>query len=240
MVYAITTAVAIFILISLYFIAYLMDRKFMKKINTSSITLMGMLIALIVILTNCIGNSGIFFNTRLMLGNFVLFLSGMMFGPVGGAIVGTLSWLIGLGFIQTFIHASILAMYVLYAMLGSLVFLFKSESKLTYVILVYSFLAIASFLMTFVAFPIAAWATVGGEKTFWQWMLLPKKFVVFPLDVLIEPLLIIPCFEVCLLLLKNNPTVEGKTWATRFGSLDHLFSKKRSKKISSNLQKTTA
>ncbi|SYV96296.1 Uncharacterised protein, partial [Mycoplasma putrefaciens] len=91
MFYGITTGISVLVLIGLIVLAIVLDRNFFKRISTTTITLMAMLVALIVLLTNCIGNSGIL-GARLMLGNFVLFLSGMLLGPVGGAVVGVLSW----------------------------------------------------------------------------------------------------------------------------------------------------
>ncbi|SYV96297.1 Uncharacterised protein, partial [Mycoplasma putrefaciens] len=48
-------------------------------------------------------------------------------------------------------------MYVLYAMLGSFVFLLKPKSRFQFVYTTVVLLFIAMFLMTFIAFPIAQW-----------------------------------------------------------------------------------
>ncbi|AEM68897.1 hypothetical protein [Mycoplasma putrefaciens] len=225
MFYGITTGISVLVLIGLIVLAIVLDRNFFKRISTTTITLMAMLVALIVLLTNCIGNSGIL-GARLMLGNFVLFLSGMLLGPVGGAVVGVLSWIIGLAFIQTYIHTSILAMYVLYAMLGSFVFLLKPKSRFQFVYTTVVLLFIAMFLMTFIAFPIAQWSFTTKNIPFLAVVLFPKKFIVFPIDVVFEIVLVFACFQTALILLKNSPNIESKIWALKKTEGQDLFRKK--------------
>ncbi|QVK00502.1 folate family ECF transporter S component [Mycoplasma mycoides subsp. capri] len=227
MLFFLTNGAAICVIILLFAIAYMMDPKFLKTITTTKITMMAMQVALIVLLTNFLGYSGVF-GARLMLGNFILFLSGMLFGPMGGALVGALSYTAGMVNPGIFIHFSFMAAYMIYAMLGSLVFIKKQKSRLSFMISVFVLLFIASFTLTFISHPIAMLA-IG--KNAYVYVTLVNKFIVFPIDAVIEPILIISTFEVSILVLKRVPNTWNQLWCTRFDSLEFLNKQeKKSKK----------
>ncbi|AJK51637.1 folate family ECF transporter S component [Mycoplasma capricolum subsp. capripneumoniae] len=233
MLFFLTNGVAICVIIFLFVIAYVMDPKFLKTITTIKLTMMAMQVALIVLLTNIIGYSGVF-GARLMFGNFVLFLSGMLFGPMGGALVGALSYTAGMINPNIFIHFSFMAAYMIYAMLGSLVFIRKQKSRLSFMISVFVLLFIASFTLTFISHPVAMLA-IG--KNSYVYVTLIKKFIVFPIDAAIEPILIISTFEVSILVLKRVPNTWNSLWCTRFEGLQFLIKQeKKSKKDQKVLQ----
>ncbi|WFQ94465.1 folate family ECF transporter S component [Mycoplasma feriruminatoris] len=235
MLFFLTNGAAICVIILLFAIAYVMDPKFIKTITTIKITMMAMQVALIVLLTNVIGYSGVF-GARLMFGNFILFLSGMLFGPMGGALVGAISYTAGLVMPNIFIHFSFMAVYMLYAMLGSLVFIKKQKSRVTYTISVVVLLFIASFTLTFISHPIAV-LSIG--KSPYVYATLIKKLIVFPIDAAIEPILIISTFEVSVLILKRVPNSWNNLWCTRFDSLEFLNKQERKSKKDKKERKST-
>jgi ECF transporter S component (folate family) len=91
MVYILSNLIAGALFITFGILAYFIQRKNLKKAyNTLSLTLVGLFCALSVIMTNVVGYSMIF-GFKIMLGNFLIFLIGMLFGPVLGMIAGTVS-----------------------------------------------------------------------------------------------------------------------------------------------------
>jgi ECF transporter S component (folate family) len=80
------------------------------------------------VLTNVVGYSYIF-GVQMMLGNFLIFLTGMMFGPLIGTvsaiITDTIGSLINMGGAY---HAGFMLIKVILGVSGGLVFLFKTNA----------------------------------------------------------------------------------------------------------------
>ncbi|WHQ36957.1 folate family ECF transporter S component [Spiroplasma sp. SV19] len=107
----------------------LLDYKNLKKINILTITVTSLLIALSVILTNLIGYTiPITGGIALALGNFLIFVVGMLFGPFFGVLSGIATDTLGsLVNIQGTYHGGFAFNLAFYGLMGSIVFLFKSE-----------------------------------------------------------------------------------------------------------------
>ncbi len=72
--------------------------KYKLKLSTSDITKMGLFVAISVILSRFLSFKVIFMGIegiRIGFGSLTIVLSGIIFGPVGGVVVGTLSDIIG-------------------------------------------------------------------------------------------------------------------------------------------------
>ncbi|KAF0851833.1 MAG: folate family ECF transporter S component [Spiroplasma poulsonii] len=106
-----------------------LDYKNLKKINILTITITSLLIALSVILTNLIGYTiPITGGIKLALGNFLIFVVGMLFGPFFGVLSGIATDTLGaLVNIQGTYHGGFAFNLVLYGFMGSIVFLSKNE-----------------------------------------------------------------------------------------------------------------
>ncbi|WP_253301001.1 folate family ECF transporter S component [Spiroplasma endosymbiont of Phyllotreta cruciferae] len=113
----------------LFGLGVLLDYKNLKKINILTMTVTSLLIALSVILTNLIGYTiTITGGIRLALGNFLIFVVGMLFGPFFGVMSGIATDTLGaLVNIQGTYHAGFAFNLAFYGFIGSVVFLFKNQ-----------------------------------------------------------------------------------------------------------------
>ncbi|WP_425380209.1 folate family ECF transporter S component [Spiroplasma endosymbiont of Stenodema calcarata] len=107
----------------------LLDYKNIKKINILTITITSLLISLSVILTNIVGYKiPITAGIQLALGNFLIFVIGMLFGPFFGVLSGIATDALGaLVNINGMYHIGFGFNLALYGFMGSIVFLFKTE-----------------------------------------------------------------------------------------------------------------
>ncbi|MFU0251719.1 folate family ECF transporter S component [Spiroplasma sp. Moj] len=199
----------------LFYLGVLLDYKNWKKISILTITIMSLLIALSVILTNIISytipfpfmGGGVI---QLALGNFLIFVIGMLFGPFLGVLSGlatdALGDLINIG--GTY-HSGFSFNLALYGFLGSIVFLFKTDKFwILKTIILY---AIGFALISF-AFNVL-WLYAIGLKQ----VLFPMAFVIkaikFPIQLAIYLPMVISSFTILYKLITSRHNLA--LWCTQ-------------------------
>ncbi|WP_420798239.1 folate family ECF transporter S component [Mycoplasma yeatsii] len=213
-------------IISFFVIGYLLDRHFWRKITIQVISLLGVLIALCIIATNVIGYSKVF-GFKIQLGNFLLFLCGMLLGPLAGPLAGLLSDLTGLLISGGVPHFGFTLIKVMYGFLGAMVFLPKQDKKL------YFILSIAAFMLTSVALHLLvitplSFASYGGATGTKQGLIVAKmiqRAILVPIEWVSYSALVITCFEICWIVLRDNPKIEHQLWCARKGAPKFLSDK---------------
>lgn len=188
---------------------------------------MAFLIALSVLLTNLLSYS--FFVVggmiRLALGNFLLFTTGMIFGPFSGMIAGllsdTLGTLINNGGVYHFGFAFAKA---LFGLSGGLVFLFKNNQWLSFKII--SYFSLNFLVYSFVISPLSV-ASLYNSFTLATLMGI-SKLIRLPIELGIYLPLVFISFNLLSFLLwrVRSRQKKGELWCFRNGK---VMAKKRSK-----------
>lgn len=133
--YIISTIISIIIILILTIISIFIDYKNVKTINILIITLTSLLTTLSVILTNIIGYNIYLINKniKLAIGDYIIFVLGMLFGPLIGILGAIAIDLLGIlvNNIGIF-HLGFILNKILYGFFGSLVFIFK-KNKFWYI-----------------------------------------------------------------------------------------------------------
>ncbi|ATI73018.1 folate family ECF transporter S component [Mesoplasma florum] len=224
MLFWITNIIAMLLIIAMFFIGIFIDKIHAKKFTVKNITLLGLIVALSIILTNVIGYSMVF-GFRIMIGNFMIFFAGMVFGPLGGIMAGFCSDLVGsmINITGTF-HFGFMLSKIFIGFCGSLVFIFKKNNfwfiKMIF-FLIFS-LAITSFLIT----PICLVASGLGSLATINYV---KKIIILPIELLIFIPSLFACLKISSLLLKNEIQQPSKPWFFRHGELKFHIDKKANK-----------
>ncbi|AGM25756.1 hypothetical protein SSYRP_v1c01600 [Spiroplasma syrphidicola EA-1] len=198
-------------------LAVWMDYKNIKQISILAITLTSFLVALSVLLTNLISYSVPFFGfggIRLALGNFLIFVVGMLFGPFLGVLSGIATDLLGSMInIAGSYHGGFTLNLVLYGFVGSLAFLFQAK-KLWYLN------AIIFYTLTFMVISFGL-NTLWLYSIGWNSVVVGSAFIVklikFPIEMLIYIPLALGTFSLLykLITAKNNMLL----WCTKHGEL---------------------
>ncbi|ARU92304.1 hypothetical protein SCLARK_001870 [Spiroplasma clarkii] len=138
MIYLITNIVAAILIVCVFVIALAMEDFTFKKITIRHITVISLFAAVSVILTNLISYSiPIFGNIRLALGDWIIFLLGMIFGPLCGVISAISIDAMGNFIPNAFgFHAGYMLNKVILGFFGALVFFSNSKNRVFLKILV--------------------------------------------------------------------------------------------------------
>ncbi|ATZ20587.1 folate family ECF transporter S component [Mesoplasma coleopterae] len=224
MLFWVTNIIAVLLIFSLFFIGMFIDKIHAKKFTVKNITLLGLIVALSIILTNVIGYSMVF-GFRIMIGNFMIFFAGMVFGPLGGIIAGFCSDLVGsmINITGTF-HFGFMLSKIFIGFCGALVFIFKKNNfwfiKMIFFLILS--LAITSFLIT----PICLVASGLGSLAAINYI---KKVIILPIELLIFIPSIYACLKISSLLLKSEIQQPSRPWFLRHGELKFKISKSAKK-----------
>ncbi|WP_381414853.1 folate family ECF transporter S component [Spiroplasma endosymbiont of Anurida maritima] len=212
MLYIITNILSALTIITLLGVFSLIYRQEIKKISILSITICSVLIALSVILTNFVGYSFIFFGATITiaLGNFILFIIGMLFGPVLGIISAIATDSLGsLIFINGPYHNGFMFNLVLYAILGALTFCYKTQkywalkASIHYIV---SFVLISFFFNTIWIYSI--YENVGFTAATFI-----IKLIKFPISISIYIPITLSSFSLMYFLINNNTSLDF--WSKR-------------------------
>ncbi|AEM68465.1 folate family ECF transporter S component [Mycoplasma putrefaciens] len=225
-------AVAGAIILFLFFVGWFLDRYFWRKITIQVMALLGILIALCVIATNVIGYSRIF-GFQIQLGNFLIFFSGMILGPLAGALVGLLSDLTGLIISGGVPHFGFTLVKVMYGFLGAMVFLTKHNKKMYFIISIFWFMLVSVILHLLVFTPLS-FASYGGNIATKQGLVLAsmlRRLILVPVEWVLYSLLVIACFEVTWIVLKDNAKLSHQLWCSRHGTPKFLFERRQISKV---------
>ncbi|WP_338954875.1 folate family ECF transporter S component [Spiroplasma endosymbiont of Polydrusus cervinus] len=199
----------------LFGIGFLLDYKNLKKINILTITITSLLIALSVILTNLIGYTiPIIGEIKLALGNFLIFVTGMLLGPFFGVLSGIATDTLGaLVNISGMYHGGFAFNLAFYGFLGSMVFLFKSEKlwiMKTIILYIIAFVVISFGLNVLWLYSIG-WNQVILGATF------IAKAIKFPIQMVIYLPMIISSFTILYKLITARHSIT--LWCMQKGDL---------------------
>ncbi|ATZ19032.1 hypothetical protein ESOMN_v1c06500 [Williamsoniiplasma somnilux] len=224
MFYWITNGSAIFVILLLFIGSLAIEKFSFKRFTTKNIALIGLLCAVAVVLTNVVGYSRIF-GFQIMIGNFVIFLTGMAFGPLVGVVIGVVADGVGalINLSGTF-HAGFMLEKVLFGVLGS--FVFFSKSNKWWILKVILFMSLAIIIGLFAINPISLWSS--GFVDGYIYTTFIKHLIMFPIELVVYGLLTISCFRVLWIFLKKMPNREKSAWVARNGDIRFLMKKHES------------
>jgi len=212
MSYIISNLIAALLFVVFGIIAYFIQRKNLKKAyNTLSLTLVGLFCALSVILTNVVGYSMIF-GFKLMLGNFFIFLTGMLFGPMLGIIAGTVSDGVGIliNLSGTF-HFGFLLIKAFIGFCGGLVFWAKSNQH-------YRWKTVGIFSVTMLIAaclsPIFLYTLYGPGYTLVQFGF---RLLRLPVEIILYLIFIFSAFDLTYITLGNSAKLQHSAWFLKNG-----------------------
>ncbi|AVN60082.1 ECF transporter S component [Mesoplasma entomophilum] len=224
MLFWITNIIAVVLILSMFFIGMFIDKIHAKKFTVKNIALLGLIVALSIILTNVIGYSSVF-GFQIMIGNFMIFFAGMVFGPLGGIMAGFCSDLVGsMIHISGTFHFGFMLAKIFIGFCGSMVFIFRNNNlwfiKMIF-FLIFS-LAITSFLIT----PICLVASGLGSLAAINYV---KKIIILPIELLIFIPSIYACLKLSSVLLKSEIQQPFRPWFLRHGQLKFKTTKSTKK-----------
>ncbi|PPE04846.1 hypothetical protein EELLY_v1c05270 [Entomoplasma ellychniae] len=184
------------------------QRLFLRRVSIKNIVIIGMFVALSIVLTNFIGYGIRILGIQMMLGNFIIFTCGVLFGPFFGIVSGFCSDLTGsLLFIGSSFHFGYMLSKVLLGFFGGLVFLPQTNKlwKLRLVLYLCVGLMISSLVIT----PISL-ASVNG----WEYVLLtfPKKLIIIPSQTIVYSILSFSTLNISYILLKSEANKISRPW----------------------------
>jgi len=209
------TNIGSFILIGLLAcLGLVLQRKVNKRIfSTYNLTISAMFCALSVVLTNVVGYSFIF-GMQFMLGNFLIFLTGMIFGPLIGAICGIITDTVGV-FINSggVYHAGFMLIKVILGFAGGFVFMFKTNQY-------WKLKAIAffsgAFIISAILSPIFLFTLYGTSYTMVKFI---TKLIKLPVELFVYNFFIYITFKISYLFLEINQKQRHQFWFLKNGSL---------------------
>jgi len=205
-IYLITNIISWIMIAIIFLIAFAMERFTFKKISLRHMTVIAMFGAISVVLTNVISYSiPIFGNVRLALGDWIIFLIGMLFGPMSGVISAITIDSIGMLAPNPFsYHAGFLLNKVILGLFGSFVFLFKTKKYLFFKVIILYFIPFA--LQSLVLNPVWMMSWIGNAA----WVDLIFRVIKLPISITIYVSLAYTSFKVLYPLLKRWP--EENIW----------------------------
>ncbi|AHI53475.1 hypothetical protein SSABA_v1c00630 [Spiroplasma sabaudiense Ar-1343] len=206
-------ALGIFIL---FILAFFMEGWSFKKLNIKTISVISLLTAMSVVLTNFIGYSFPLFGGTVILafGDWILFLTGLTFGPLAGVIVGICVDLTGsLIQISGTFHLGFMLIKVMLGFGGALIFYFRTNNFIYLkILLIYGIIyTITSLLLN----PIWLYASGWGEAVFVNFVF---KLIKLPFGIAIYPLLTYFSFITVTKLV--NDWDPYQVWCFRKGKID--------------------
>lgn len=224
MFYWITNGSAIAVIFGFSFIAFAIEKFSFDRFTVKNITIIGVLCALSVVLTNVVGYSRIF-GFQIMIGNFVIFLAGMALGPLVGIVTGIVTDSVGalINLSGTF-HAGFMLIKVLYGVLGSAVFMWKTNRW--WILKTAGLMTLAVTIGLFAISPISLWSM--GFPNGYVYASMIRKIILTPLEIVIYTGLTIPCFRVIWIFLKNNHDPKYCAWVARHGDFRFIVKQQQS------------
>ncbi|WP_051350851.1 folate family ECF transporter S component [[Acholeplasma] multilocale] len=217
----VTQVICAALIVALLTSGAIMEKFSLKRFNVKNIALLGMLVALSVVLTNFVGYA-MLFGRKIMVGNFIMFLTGMMFGPLSGMVAGISSDITGSilnsggGF-----HFGFMLIKVMIGFAGSLVFFNKNTKYwIPKMVLIYT---ICIILHLFVIHPIAISALYGSSIAAVNWI---SKLILLPIQVVVYPFLTYSCFMVLFIFIRNDVGKPNSAWVGRHGEVKFTFKPK--------------
>ncbi|AHF61385.1 hypothetical protein P344_06025 [Spiroplasma mirum ATCC 29335] len=206
-----------------------LDRKNIRKINILVITVSSMLVALSTVLTNFIGYNILIAGIgviKLALGNFLIFVIGMLFGPFMGVLSGIAADLIGslINILGSF-NLGFTFNVVLYGFMGSLVFIFRSNKG-------WYWKAVILYILTFslISFGLnTLWLYAIGWTQIIAWPIFQAKLIKMPIEMVIYLPITLSSFVVMykLIMLRHNLDL----WVIRTGELNLNYFNFRKQKL---------
>ncbi|WP_051636007.1 folate family ECF transporter S component [Mesoplasma photuris] len=195
-----------------------------NKISTKTITIMAMLSALSVILTNVIGYTFIG-GQKIMIGNVFIFISGMVFGPVPGVLTGVVSDLLGLINLGGGYNAGFMFIKCMFGFLGACVFMFRKNNFWMIKMIIIYILGITVHI--FLLSPLLN-AVYGPDSNYWtslgiKFTLLITKPPLWAIECSLYPFIAYTSFRVIWHLMKNNLNDQNVPWFARKGDHQSLY-----------------
>lgn len=212
----------------------LVNRKF-RWLTTFNLVLISVLIALSLVLTNIIGYSRIFFGKQVELGNFLIFVIGMLFGPWAGLIAGMVSDLMGtLIYLGGTFHLGFMVTKMGFGLAGALVF---SNFLINWWrVKLFLFLSGAILIQLFIIHPLALYGTITTDwLTLWTRFLIaiPGKLITLAIEIVLYPLLTFLSFRLLYSLYQRRHH-QAPLWASRHRELSFNWPKVISKHFKKN------
>lgn len=204
---------------------WLTNRKF-RWLTTFNLVLISVLIALSLVLTNIIGYSRILFGKQVELGNFLIFVIGMIFGPWAGLIAGMVSDLMGtLIYLGGTFHLGFMVTKIGFGLAGALVF---SNFLINWWrVKLFLFLSLAVLIQLFLIHPLALYGTLTNDwLTLWTRFLIaiPGKLITLAIEIVTYPFLTFLSFRLLYSLYKHRHQ-RLPLWANRFQELNFNWPK---------------
>ncbi|PPE05825.1 folate family ECF transporter S component [Williamsoniiplasma lucivorax] len=245
MYFILTNTIAISAIVIFFIGAVFIEKFSYKRLTIFNISAMGMLVALSIVLTNVIGYNIRIMGSSFMIGNFVIFLSGMLFGPLAGIINAMAADLTG--FIINSageFNAGYMFIKVMYGVMGAMVFLDRKTSW--WIIKTIVYMAICSILHLMVFNPILILSkspqiTSVGSFFHYYWLYLggisitgsvgiPKPLL-FIVQCPIYASMVIVSFRVTYFLVARVSNREQTVWCAKHGDLTSILRKVKKLRI---------
>ncbi|ATZ16660.1 ECF transporter S component (folate family) [Entomoplasma freundtii] len=221
--YWISNAIAIVCILCLFGLGWVLSRR-CRNFGTLNITLTAVLVALSIVFTNVIGYNLKIFGIQIALGNFVIFLIGMLMGPLVGVVGGLIGDSVGsLINISGTYHVNFLLVKILFGFCGSLVFLGKGNKFL--MLKVFGLFIFVCGLQIWILNPIGLYS-MNGWKSVWITLIpsAPRKGITWLVQSLVYPTLAINSFKILWQLYKRSSYASSTVWAFKN---DNLFDNKK-------------
>ncbi|AXK50747.1 HPr(Ser) kinase/phosphatase [Spiroplasma alleghenense] len=216
MFYIFTTLGAAMGILIFFLLALWIEKWNFRRLTIKVIAILSLLTAMSVVLTNFISYSFPFFGGAIILalGDWIIFLTGMTFGPLSGVIVGICTDLTGTMInLSGQFHLGFMMIKVLLGFSGSLVFLFRKNNFIYLkVLLIYS---ICYTLTSLVLNPIWLYAIGWGNAVFVHFV---AKLIKLPFGIAVYPLIAFLSFTVIVKIIKDWS--ENEVWCFRRGKIN--------------------
>ncbi|WP_338972437.1 HPr(Ser) kinase/phosphatase [Spiroplasma endosymbiont of Panorpa germanica] len=215
MLYIFTSLGAVLGICIFFTLALFMERWSFKRLSIKVVSVLALLTSLSVVLTNFFSYSFPFFGgvIILALGDWLIFISGMTFGPLAGVIVGICTDLTG-SMISLFgqFHIGFMMIKVMLGFSGSLVFLFRKNNFIYLkVLLMYSL----TYTLTSLVFnPIWLYAIGWGNAVFVHFL---ARLIKLPFGIAVYPTIAYLSFSIIVKIIGNWS--DDNLWCFRRGNI---------------------
>ncbi|WP_338970080.1 folate family ECF transporter S component [Spiroplasma endosymbiont of Labia minor] len=219
MLYVLTNLFAVFGVIILFVISLSLEKWTFKKLSIRIISIMGIMTALSVILTNLISYNIPLMGNKIMLalGDWILFLNGMIFGPIAGIITAVATDSIGSVInVGGGYHAGFMFDKSLLAISGSFIFL-MSTNKNWYFHVIWLY-CIAFFIISFLLNSIWLYASGWTDLVFINVIF---KLIKFPIEIIIYPFFVISSFSILKIIIQK--WTQDQIWCLRKGTIPNII-----------------